>query len=128
MKYDGVNLDMSVAWLQNMHTLTLIRYNAGVYTSPSTELVLDFKENQVRAREKVKSLALEALREQTGLEAFRRGYLVALPSHEQGSINAPCEYLCAELAKAFPDPQVGIAQNDVGREICNSSACSTSNF
>jgi len=103
VKYDSVNLDMDIGWFQNIHTLALVRYNAHVYTSPSTKLILDFKGNQARAREKIRSLALEALREHAGLDAFRRGYLVALPSHEQGSINAPCEYLCSELAHAFPD-------------------------
>jgi hypothetical protein len=103
MKYDSVNLDRDVQWFQNLLSLALIRYIPQAYTSSSTKLILDFKEHQVLAREKVRDLALEALREHAELKAFRRGYLVALPAHEKGSINAPCEYLCAELAQAFPD-------------------------
>lgn len=108
MKYDDIELDMQ--WFPHILSLTLIKYFPRIYTASPTKLVLDFKENQPLALRKVRNLALEALRDYEELEEFRRGYLVALPSHDPNKVNAPCEYLCAELARAFPHQLVYLGQ------------------
>lgn len=108
MKYDDVELDMQ--WFDDCNALTLIKYFPKVYTETTTKLILDFKENQHFALRKVRNLALEALRDYEDLEEFHRGYLVALPSHTAGCANKPCEYLCAELARAYPQQLIHLPQ------------------
>lgn len=104
--YDDVELEP--LWIED-DLLALIKYIPGS-RNPAYKLVLDFKQNQPHALKKVRSLAIETLRGYQGLEKFCRGYLVSLPSHSAGSINEPCEYLCAELAKAYPRQLVHLKQ------------------
>lgn len=107
MKYDDIELDMQ--WTPN--ALSLIKYTPqreGL--TPASGFILDFKQNNYLALRKVRDLALEALRDYEDLEEFSRGYLVTIPGHEAGSINEPCEFLCAELAKAFPRQLVHLKQ------------------
>ena len=108
--YEDVELD--VTWIPRDRYLTLIQYtqyNRRIY-SPGTKLILDFKQYQTRALKKVRDLTLQVLRDYEGMEEFRYGYLVALPGHKAGSVNAPCEWLCAELARAFPRRLVHLKQ------------------
>ena len=107
MKYDDVKLD--VLWFPHDRHLTLIQYTSRTRT-PETKLIWDFKENQLPALRKVCNLAFQVLRDYEGLEMFRSGYLVAIPGHAAGGINAPCEYLCAALARAFPHQLVHLKQ------------------
>lgn len=100
MKYDDVTLD--ICMVRDSLSLALMRYIPRSYGSSSTKLVLDFKENQPLALAKVRDLALAALGGYREPGEFRQGCLVALPPHTAHGVNAPCEYLCAELARAFP--------------------------
>lgn len=105
MKYDDIDLTLQIFSHAYYDSVSLIRYFPqikGQSLASESKLLLDFKGNKPLAREKVKDLALEALNDEEDLEEFCQGYLIALPSHAARSINEPCEYLCAELARAFP--------------------------
>jgi len=108
--YEDVKLD--VTWVPRDRYLTLIQYTQYNRRTrpPGTILILDFKQYQTRALKKVRDLTLQVLRDYEGMEEFRSGYLVALPGHKAGSVNAPCEWLCAELARAFPRRLVHLKQ------------------
>jgi hypothetical protein len=111
--YDDVSLE-GMEWFQDILSFTLIKYFPRKGNSPdipsSTKLVWGFKDNLPLALSKVRDLAFEALRDYEDFEEFRWGYLVVLPSHSAGSINMPCEYLCAELARAYPGQLVHLKQ------------------
>lgn len=112
MKYDDIELELQWFRIEDILALTLIKYlpkRGGQVLAPVSGLVLDFKQNKQLALWKVKDLAFEALDDEE-LEEFRQGYLVTIPGHEARSINRPCEYLCAELAKVYPRQLVHLKQ------------------
>ncbi|HEU5375281.1 MAG TPA: hypothetical protein VFV38_07570 [Ktedonobacteraceae bacterium] len=106
--YDDVELEPQ--WFEDIHSLTLIKYppkRKGI--TPAYQFVIHFKNNNSWALRKARDLVLEVLN-YDDVEEFRRGYLVTIPGHEAGSINRPCEYLCAEMAKAYPRQLVHLRQ------------------
>lgn len=68
-----------------------------------TEQILHFKQNRDLAVQRVIHLAIQAFEqaEDDFRDNYYCRYLIALPPHEAGQQNRPCEALCAALADHF---------------------------
>ena len=68
-----------------------------------TDQILHFKQNRAFAVQRVIQLAIKAFEqaEDDFRESYCCRYLVALPPHEAGQRNRPCETVCAALANHF---------------------------
>lgn len=107
MKYNNVNLD--TYWNDDGSNeegdLSLLEYPPLSQGNPSqaTSLLLDFKEEQPLALEKVKDLALEAFQiAENDIFTYNPCFIVSIPSSSSEHLNVPCEYICKVLATHFP--------------------------
>jgi len=72
------------------------------YASKETNLILNFKRNSPRDVEQIKEAAIEAFSQaEEDLRDLECRYIVAIPSREAETPNAPCEAVCAALADHF---------------------------
>lgn len=101
MRYVDVELDLQ-RWPRNFALLRYLPKRSGD-ANESTYLLLDFKEGNPIALEKVRHLAIQAFREsESSLSSYSYRYLVALPTHEKNQPNESCEFICSALAAEFP--------------------------